>query len=162
MRKLIVGVATATLVLGAGWAVLAASAGGRTPISCMDTTWRTTPVSTSSTHWAAVPGLSRSPSAIFPIQIGVAATVSGAPVEFRILSTNIGGQTFVSQPGPTRFDAGSGGGSFAYQWEETHAEGAPHVDVLRLQWRSPSGGQVHLLRGDMSVLYATDGCDGSP
>jgi len=49
----------------------------------------------------------------------VSALVSGAPVRFRILSTNVGDQTFVSNPGPTRFDPGSGGpNSFSYQWVE--------------------------------------------
>jgi hypothetical protein len=36
------------------------------------------------------------------------------------------------------------------------------VNQLQLQWRSPSGDQVTMLRGDMSVAYSTDGCIGSP
>jgi hypothetical protein len=161
MRKLIVGVTTLALVVGAGWAGMAATAGGRTPVRCMDTAWRTTPVSTSSTDWTTVPGLTRAPVAIFPIDITVAATVSGAPAQFRVLSTNEGEQTFVSTPGPTRFDPGAGESSFAYQWIERHATGAAHSISLRLQWRSPSGNPVHMLRGDMSVLYASDGCTAS-
>ena len=38
---------------------------------------------------------------------------------------------------------------------------APHANLIRLQWRSPSGEPVSMLRGDMAVLYRTDGCDGS-
>jgi hypothetical protein len=38
---------------------------------------------------------------------------------------------------------------------------APHANLIRLQWRSPSGDQVSMLRGDMAVLYRTDACDGS-
>ena len=65
------------------------------------------PQSTASTNWANVPGFSDHPIAIYPIAIDVSALVSGAPVESRILSTNVGGQTFVSKPGPTRCPAGA-------------------------------------------------------
>jgi hypothetical protein len=87
--------------------------------------------------------------------------VSGAPVRFRLLSTNVGEQTVVSSPGPTRFDPGVGGpNAFSYQWVDQNETAAPHASLLQLQWRSPSGGAVSLLRGDMTVLYRTDNCIG--
>src|SRR5436190_12987324 len=102
MRRLIVAAgALAVVVAGGTWAVFAATGGGRTPVSCMDTVWRTSPVSTSSTGWAAVPGMGRHPAAIFPIAINVSAELSGAPVKFRVLATNVGNQTSISKPGPT-------------------------------------------------------------
>ena len=61
------------------------SGSGRTPVSCMNSTWRTSQVSTSSTQWTAVPGFSSHPASIFPIAVNVSALVSGAPVQFRIL-----------------------------------------------------------------------------
>ena len=74
----------------------------------------------------------------------------------------MGEQTFVSNPGPTRFEPGATGpSSFSYQWVERDDVAAPHANLIRLQWRSPSGDQVSMLRGDMAVLYRTDGCDGS-
>ena len=162
MRKLIVVVMSLALVVGVTYAVWAETAGGMTPLKCTDTAWRTTPVSTSSTQWAKVPGLERRPIAIFPIAINVSALVSGAPVEFRVLSTNIGGQTTVSKPGPTRFVPGSdGANSFAYQWIERNPVGAPHKAFVRLQWRSPSAAAVQMRRGDISMLYASDSCQGS-
>jgi hypothetical protein len=83
-------------------------------------------------------------------------------MEFRILSTNVGGQTFVSKPGPTRFVPGRGGpDSFAYRWIERDQVAATHSNFLRLQWRSPSGASVQLRRGAMSLLYTTDACQGS-
>jgi hypothetical protein len=127
----------------------------------LDTVWRTTAVSTSSTSFVTVPGFSDSPTAIYPIAINVSAVVSGAPVEFRILSTNVGGQTHASQPGLTRFVPGRKGTSFAFQWVEPNQSAAQHANQLRLQWRSPSGHAAHLLRGDMSVAYTTDACMGS-
>lgn len=135
---------------------------GVTPVKCMDSVWQTTPQSTASTNWANVPGFSDHPIAIYPIAIDVSALVSGAPVEFRILSTNVGGQTFVSKPGSTRFAPGRGGpDSFAYQWIERDQVAATHSNFLRLQWRSPSGAAVRLQRGAMSLLYTTDACQGS-
>jgi len=162
MRKLIVAITTVALVAGTGWAVVAETGSGRTPLDCVDTVWQTTPVSTTSTQWVSVPGFRAHPVAIFPIAINVSALVSGAPVRFRILSTNVGGQTFVSHPGATRFvPGGSGSNSFAYQWIERNQSASPHAILLQLQWQSPSGNAVRLLRGDMSVLYRTDVCNGS-
>jgi hypothetical protein len=162
MKKLIVAITALALVAGTAWAVAAETGGGRTPLSCMDSVWQTAAASTTSKQWAPVPGFSADPVAIFPIAINVSALVSGAPVKFRILSTNIGGQTAVSKPGATRFvPGGSGSNSFAYQWIERNQSASPHAILLQLQWQSPSGNAVHLLRGDMSMLYTTDVCEGS-
>jgi hypothetical protein len=162
MRRLVVVIAAATLVGGVALAVGAQTTVGVTPVKCMDSVSQTTSQSTTSTQWANVPGFSDHPIAIFPIAIDVSALVSGAPVEFRILSTNVGGQTFVSNPGPTRFVPGRGGpDSFAYRWIERDQVAATHSNFLRLQWRSPSGTAVQLRRGDMSLLYTTDTCQGS-
>ena len=162
MRRLVVVIAAVTVVGGVAWAVGAQTTGGVTPVKCMDSVWQTTSQSTTSTHWANVPGFSDHPIAIYPIAIDVSALVSGPPVHFRILSTNVGGQTFVSKPGPTRFVPGQGGpDSFAFRWIDRDQEAATHASFLRLQWRSPSGTPVQLRRGDMSVLYTTDACQGS-
>jgi hypothetical protein len=161
-RNLLVAMLALGLVVVGGRGVIAATATGRTPVDCIDTVWRSSTVSTSSTTWEAVPGFEADPTAIFPITVNVSALVSGAPARFRILSTNVGEQTFVSDPGPTRFEPGATGpNSFSYQWVERDDVAAPHANLIRLQWRSPSGDQVSMRRGDMAVLYRTDGCDGS-
>src|SRR5690349_20758885 len=117
MRKAIVLAATVALVVGTTWAVMAATGSGRTPVNCIDSLWQTSPQSTSSTNWAVVPGFVRAPLAADPVIVNVSALVSGAPFEFRILSTNVGAQTLVSNPGATRFVPGSSGpNSFAYTW----------------------------------------------
>jgi hypothetical protein len=163
VRRWLVTVVVVALVGGAAWAAVAADrGGGTTPLKCMDTLWRTSKVSTSSTHFATVPGFRDAPAAIFPIAVNVGAVVSGAPVKFRVLSTNVGGQTHPSKPGTARFvPKGGRPDSFGYQWVERNQAAAVHSNRLRLQWRSPSGHPVHLLRGDMSVQYASDGCVGS-
>jgi hypothetical protein len=162
MRKLFVALGTAALVAGGTWAAVAVTTTGRTAADCIDTVWRTSSVSTSSTTWEAVPGLEATPTAIFPVTIDVSAVVSGAPVEFRILSTNVGGQMRVSKPGPAPFDPGpSGPSSFAYLWVAPNQAAAPHAITLELQWRSATGDPVTLDRGVMAVTYTTDGCEGS-
>jgi len=101
-----------------------------------------------------VPGFEADPTAIFPITVYVSALVSGALARFRILSTNVGEQTVVSNPGATRFEPGATGpNSFSYQWVERDDVAPPHANLIRLQWRSPSGDQVSMRRGDMTVLY---------
>jgi len=162
MRRLLVLVVAVALVGGVAWVAVAATSRGRTPVNCMDTVWSTTAVSTSSRDFAAVPGFTDDPSAIYPISINVSALVSGAQVEFRLLSTNAGAQTHPSKPGATRF-VPNGSSSFAYQWVEPNGSAAVHVNSLELQWRSPSGNPVNLLRGDMAVQYHTErgGCTGS-
>jgi hypothetical protein len=161
MRKTLVAAAAAVLVTGVAWTALADTVGGTTPVNCMDTLWRTSEASTTSTAFITVSGLTDAPTSIFPIAVDVSAEVSGAPVQFRVLSTNIGGQTHASQPGLTRFVPSAGGAdSFSYRWVEPNQSAATHANSLRLQWRSPSGQPVHLLRADMTVEYATDACTG--
>src|SRR5438128_898131 len=164
MRRLTVVMTAVALVGGLAWVAIAATGGGTSPVNCMDTVWSTTQASTSSTQFATVPGFTDAPSAIFPISINVSALVSGAPVEFRVLSTNVGGQTHASKPDPTSFvPPGGSPDSFVYQWIERNQSAAVHSNSLKLQWRSPSGSAAHLLRGDMSVQYTTEngGCVGS-
>ena len=160
-KKRLAMLATLGLVMAGTAVVMAVTATGRTPLNCLDTTWQTASASTSSTTWTNVAGFEANPIAIYPITIDVSATVSGAPVRFRLLSTNVGEQTTVSSPGPTRFDPGVGGpNAFSYQWVDQNETAAAHASLLQLQWRSPSGGAVSLLRGDMAVLYRTDNCIG--
>jgi hypothetical protein len=160
-KKPLAAIATLGLVLAGTGAVMAGTVTGRTPVNCMDTVSETTPASTSSMDWTDVPGFQANPTAIYPISVDVSATVSGAPVRFRLISTNVGEQTIVARPGATRFDPGVGGpNAFSYQWIDRNETAAPHASLLQLQWRSPSGGAVSVLQGDMVVLYRTDGCDG--
>jgi hypothetical protein len=162
MRRLAVVVTAAVLIGGTAWAGTTSTNGGTTPANCLDTRWQGTKVSTTSTTFTRVPGFTDDPSAVFPIAIDVSALISGAPVQFRILSTNVGAQTHVSRPGATTFVPNGGSpDSFSYRWVERNQSAAVHSNQLRLQWRSPSGGAVNLLRGDMSVEYSTDGCIGS-
>jgi hypothetical protein len=97
-RNLLVAMSALGGVVVGARGVIAGTATGRTPVDCIDTVWRSSTVSTSSTTWQVVPGF-EARTAIFPITVNVSALVSGAPARFRILSTNVGEQTVVSNPG---------------------------------------------------------------
>jgi hypothetical protein len=162
MRRFFVLITAVALVGGIALVAVAGTGRGQTSVNCMDSVWSSTPTSTSSVNFVTVPGFTDDPAAIDPISINVSALVSGADVEFRVLSTNVGAQTHASRPGVTRF-VPNGSSSFAYQWVEPNGSAAVHVNSLELQWRSPSGDPVNLHRGDMVVQYHTErgACIGS-
>jgi len=162
MRRVASVMAAVIVAVGGVWAARAATGGGTTPVKCMDSVWRTDSVSTSSTSFTDVPGMSDDPAAVFPIVVNTSAVLTGAPVEFRLKSTNVGDQSEFSKPGRASFVPNGGGpDSFSFQWIEKNQSAAVHVNELQLQRRSPSGNQVTMLRGDLSVAYSTDGCIGS-
>jgi hypothetical protein len=162
MRKWLALAATITVVLAIPIAVLATTGHGSTPVNCAASQFRTDPVSTASPDWQAVPGLQTTITQVRPVIINASALISGAPVEFRVATVNEGAQHLISAPGPTRFvPADSHADSFAYQWIDRGNAASPHSLAIRLQWRSPSGHPVHMLRADMAEFYATDGCPGA-
>ena len=163
MRRVASVLAAAIVAAGGVWAAHATTNSGTTPAKCIDTVWRTDSVSTSSTTFTNVPGMSDGPSSVVPIVVNASAVMTGAPVEFRLKSTNVGEQVDYSRPGVASFTpVGGGPDSFSFQWIEKNQSAAVHVNQLQLQWRSPSGNQVRMQRGDLAVTYSTDGCIGAP
>jgi len=163
MRRVVIVLSAAMVAVAGVWAAHAATNGGTTPAKCIDTVWRTDAVSTSSTTFTDVPGMSDGPSSIFPIVADASAVLTGAPVEFRLKSTNVGEQVDYSKPGRASFVPNGGGpDSFSFTWIEKNQSAAVHVNQLQLQWRSPSGDQVTMLRGDLAVTYDADACIGQP
>jgi len=86
MRRIAIVVSATLVAVGGVWAARAATGGGTTPVKCIDTVWQTTPVSTTSTTFTNVPGMSDGPSAIFPIVVNESTVVSRAPVAVDSLS----------------------------------------------------------------------------
>ena len=160
MRKWVVLVSVVALV--AVPIVVFAAARGSTPVNCIASQWRTLPTSTSSKQWSPVAGLGADLAQVRPVVINVSALISGAPAAFRVRTVNVGGQHRTSRPGATQFEAGPRPNSFAYQWIDLGNGAAVHELLVRLQWRSLTGGTVHMLRGDMTEAYATDHCPGAP
>jgi hypothetical protein len=155
-HKAVMGSLAVVLVAGAGVAYGAAH-GERSRINCLDSAWRATPASTSSTTFVPVPGLADEPVAIHPIAVTASAEIEGATVEFRLRNTNVGGQTTTSRPGSVAFVPGAGGpDAFSFQWVEPDGTAATRGNALQLEWRSPSGQPVTMNRGDLTVLYQTE------
>ena len=155
LRQLSIGVLSIALLAG-GSVALAAVRGHHTHVNCLDAVWRTNRASTTSTTFVPIPGLADLPASIFPITVTMSAVVSGAPVEFRVRSTNVGAQTSTSRPGRVRFVPAVGGDAFSFQWIEPDGSAAVHVNDLVVEWRSPSGQLVSIDRADMSVAYQTE------
>ena len=164
MRKWLFLATAATALVAAPIIVFAAGSGsGSTPVNCIASQWRTSPVSTSSSAWRNVPNLDADIAQIRPVVINASASIKGAPVAFRIRTVNVGDQHRTSKPGPTRFvPGGNGTNSFAYQWIDLGNGAAVHALRVRLQWKSSSGQPVHMRRGDLTESYATDACPGAP
>jgi len=163
MRKWLVPAALITVIVAIPLAVIAGTTRGMTPVKCISSQWRSSPVSTSSTAWRKVPGLNADIAQVGPVIINTSALISGAPAQFRVRSVNIGAQHRTSRPGPTRFvSGGAGANSFAYQWIDRGNGAAVHELVIRLQWRSTNGHAVHMLRGDITEAYATYHCSVAP
>jgi hypothetical protein len=159
MRKLLVGSSLALAVAVAVPLALAATSGrvgGQ--LDRQRATWKTSPISTSSTAWRTIPRLSFAASgtanhtlcARHALSVALRVDLRGAPVRFRVLMD--GGPTL--QPGPARFVPSADSRTFlatfvgsagTFEASDRHA--------LEVQWRSPSEGQVTLDGGVANVLF---------
>ena len=144
--------AVALLMAAVPVAVLAA--GGRlgSKLDRQAAKWTTTPASTSRTTWTNVPGLSRlTVCTLNEVSATLSVTVRGAPVRFRVLIDSV--PEAPMKPGSVRF-VPRGEESFSFTFVNRTA---PFEDddthVFTVQWRSPSGGRVTLLRGDLNLLF---------
>jgi hypothetical protein len=120
--------------------------------------WTTTSVSTSSTTWRNVPGLSLTRCTLHQVSAMVSVTVRGAPVRFRVLIDGV--PEAPMRPGSARF-VPRGAESFSYTFVgRTAPFEADDTHLFTVQWRSPSGRRVTLLSGDLNLLFkrGTQGC----
>jgi hypothetical protein len=157
-RKLIVGVGVAAAAVAVPFAVLAATGSSGGDLDRQAAKWRTAAVTTSSTEWANVPGLTQTRCTVNQVTAMLSVTVEGGPVRFRVIPDGVPEAPF--RPHSTRF-VPTGVESFSYAFigntvpfeqDDTHA-----FDV---QWRSADGSPVTLHYGALNVLYerGTLGC----
>ncbi len=114
---------------------------------------------TSSTAWRNVPGLSgrRGIKVCAPNRSEVSATLSvvtrGAPALFRMVLDGV--PENLVDPGVVRFTTPGGRTtSFSFTFAEKVFDFEANSNhSLDVQWRSPSGGRVRLLRGLVNALY---------
>jgi hypothetical protein len=120
--------------------------------------WRTTAVSTSSTAWRNVPGLSLTRCTRNQVTSMLSVTMRGAPVLLRMVIDDV--PEAPTRPGPARF-VPSGTESFSHAFVgRTGPFEADDTHRFDIQWRSPSGGQVTLVRGAHNLLFqrGSQGC----
>lgn len=106
--------------------------------------------STSSLDWTDIEGLSvtldafPSTEAVANVNIGL----SGAAAGIRVLRESNGNYL---QPGPVRFDPTHGTTGFSFTFEAN----VLGTETWQVQWRSPTGSKVTLIRGLVNVQFAT-------
>jgi hypothetical protein len=122
-------------------------------------TWRTGPVTTSSTEWENVPGLNRTRCTRDQVTAMLSATVEGGAVAFRVVPDGVPEAPF--QPRAARFvPDGSESFSFTFVGNTAPFE-ADDTHRFDVQWRSPDGVPVTLHRGALNLLYE-EGRQGCP
>jgi hypothetical protein len=151
MRKFLIVLTLLLLLAAAPAIVLAATDTLSSDVNRQKARWTTTAVSTSSTTWRNVPGLSRlTADTVDEVSATLSVTVRGAPVRFRVIVDTPEGPF---RPGSARF-VPTGTESFSFTFvRETIAFEADDTHVFSVQWRSPTGGNVTLVQGVLNLVY---------
>lgn len=143
-------VAAIAVTLGSFGAAFGASPGG-SRASCLDWVSRSPAVSTTSTAWHTVPGLTLTELNALNYAVQFSGSFSGAPVRVRMRDASIGG-TFTMTPGGTRVPGSAVRSGFSFTW--VGSSPAEHQHTFRLQWRLVSPGGTSTLRsGAMTATY---------
>jgi hypothetical protein len=156
MRKWLAAGCVLAILVATPVIVLAATGHGRSKVNCQDVAWRTTAISTTSSHFSSIPGIGRTVSSIRPMSITVSAAVRGAPVAFRVRDISVAGNKVVP-PGAVPFANGSHASSFSYTWTDPGISAAIRGHQFKVQWRrtSPTG-TATLSKADLVVVYQTE------
>ncbi|MGH2712856.1 MAG: hypothetical protein ACRDM7_03005 [Thermoleophilaceae bacterium] len=158
IRRSLVFLGVALLLGAAPVAVLAGSGAFGGALERQSARWTTTNVSTSSTSWRNVRGLSLTRCTLHQVTAMLSATVRGAPVRFRVIIDGV--PEAPMRPRAARFTP-HGTESFSYTFVgRTAPFEADDTHVFNVQWRSPSGRRVTLLSGALNLLFeqGTQGC----
>jgi hypothetical protein len=164
MRKLftrrgsLVLVGVLLLLAAAPIAVLAATGTFNGALERQSARWTTTVVTTSSTAWRNVPGLSLTRCTRGQVTVMLGVTVSGAPVRFRGVIDGV--PEAPMRPGLARF-VPNGTESFAFSFvANTGPFEADDTHRFDIQWQSQTGAPVTLRRGALNLLFerGTQGC----
>jgi hypothetical protein len=132
-------------------AVFAASGDTSGDLDRQTARWRTTPLTTSSTEWENVPGLSRTRCMRNQVTVMLSVTLEGGPAAFRIVPDGVPEAPL--EPGFARF-VPSGVETFSAMFvEDTVPFEADDTHRFDVQWRSPDAVPVSLRRGVLNLLY---------
>jgi hypothetical protein len=117
--------------------------------------WRTGTISTTSTTWTDVPGLSGSlVCAVNEVSATLSVGITGAQAGFQVQIDD--GATL--RPGPAYFTP-SPTTAFSYTFviNASTFEGSDS-HAFDVQWRSPTGNTVNLVRGGVNLVYQHGTC----
>jgi hypothetical protein len=146
-----VGLALVVLVpVGIAYGLGRATTVPGTRASCLDWAAVTVPVTTSSTSWTNVPGMSVKDTLAQNFAVQISGTFEGNDVQIRAIDASIGGTSALA-PGSATIRAASGPTASAFTWVGQNP--AEHQHTFRLQWRLTSAGSATMSAGDMSLLY---------
>ncbi len=149
MRKLMLVAVSASVIVAIPLIVLAQGR-GQGVLDGQVMQFRDTPITTSSSQWSDVPGLtdlqicSQDAEVSASVAVGL---VGRGPVGIRLEIDELE----LVPPGPIRFDPRAGTTAFSYTFAMPSVAHAAHS--FDVQWRSPTGSSVQMNRGLVNLLY---------
>jgi hypothetical protein len=157
-RRSLVFLAVLVLLAAVPVGVLAATGGFDGAVERQSARWTTNAVTTSSTAWRNVPGLTLTRCTRNQVTAMLSVTVTGAPVHFRAVIDDVPEAPMM--PGQARFVPNESE-SFSYIFvADTGPFEADDTHRFDIQWQSPEGAPVTLRRGMLNLIFrrGTQGC----
>lgn len=124
-------------------------------INCQALTWRTSSVSTSSSSYSNLPGLTAFVISAGGMIVDVSVVLSGGPVALRLTDTSVAG-TLTVPPGRVDFTPATGRTALSFTWTDPGIAAAARAHTIALQWRKTGTSTVTLRRGDITVGFMAE------
>jgi len=151
MRKILIVILAAAVVLGVPAVVLAASGGTNSSLDLQRSKFTTTTATTSSRTFQPIPGLSGlNICALNQVTATLSVELNGAPAGFQIRIDAAG----TMQPGAVRLVPAGPHDSFSFTFVKSVAPfEANDNHSFDVEWRSPTGTATTLERGTFNLQY---------
>lgn len=151
MRKILIVILAAAVVLGVPAVVLAASGGTNSSLDLQRSKFTTTTATTSSRTFQPIPGLSGlNICALNQVTATLSVELNGAPAGFQIRIDGAG----TMQPGAVRLVPAGPHDSFSFTFVNSVAPfEANDNHSFDVEWRSPTGSATTLERGTFNLQY---------
>jgi hypothetical protein len=151
MRKILIVILAAAVVLGVPAVVLAASGGTNSSLDLQRSKFTTTTATTSSRTFQPIPGLSGlNICALNQVTATLSVELNGAPAGFQIRIDAAG----TMQPGAVRLVPAGPHDSFSFTFVNSVAPfEANDNHSFDVEWRSPTGSATTLERGTFNLQY---------
>ena len=151
MRKILIVILAAAVLLGVPAVVLAASGGTNSSLDLQRSRFTTTTATTSSRTFQPVPGLSGlNICALNQVTATLSVELNGAPAGFQIRIDGAG----TMQPGAVRLVPAGPHDSFSFTFVNSVAPfEANDNHSFDVEWRSPTGAATTLERGTFNLQY---------